>query len=370
MATIYDLNGPIDLGGNSGSGDGTPGAQGPVGPPGSDAECKEYKLKVISETDPHGMDVAGSGSPVVDPKFICGPAKNDLIVDDDGSITGPSMASVYTILNERGGAQSQKVSETSEPKWSTELSIAYMNIYISSAEENTTINIDSEATGGAYNVGSNGADGKYDSWAELQASKFGDYSIRTNYTEVNKDGITKIIPPGGNFILRLGRKTHGGPRWTLKAYSIDLNLQGGSPAIQLIDEEGYWSSVNMIEGDGITINSTAEGMTFSIEGENNLKTGGAIKGDLGVTSTHQSGNQPVLWTIHEESTGFTASGNGTVNAKTYYGDGHTPTHNYEMTSKAYVDAQVTAMRAELEALRKYVGMPAAAAAAAAEHCEE
>jgi len=155
--------------------------------------------------------------PIVEPDFIVGPADNELIVNADGSVTGPSKASVYTM------AQSQKVSELSEPKWSTELSIAYMNIYVNGGGpgKNARINIDSKATDGIYNVGNHGADGKYSSWADLQASEYGDYSVRTNYTELNDDGIKEVIPPGGNFILRLGRTTHGGPNWTLKAYSVN-----------------------------------------------------------------------------------------------------------------------------------------------------
>jgi len=187
----------------------------------SKAGTAYYTEKVNHQVgvDADNCDVTDT-NPVVPYSQIVGPADEDLTTNADGSVTGSSMASVYTM------AKSQKVSELSEPKWSTELSIAYMNIYITTvidgARVNKRINIDPVATDAPYNVGTNGADGKYDSWAELQASEYRDYSVRTNYTERNKDGITEVIPLGSNFILRLGRTgPHGGPNWTLKSYSVN-----------------------------------------------------------------------------------------------------------------------------------------------------
>jgi hypothetical protein len=185
----------------------------------SKAGTAYYTEKVNHQVgvDADNCDVTDT-NPVVPYSQIVGPADEDLTTNADGSVTGSSMASVYTM------AKSQKVSELSEPKWSTELSIAYMNIYITAgARENQKITIQPGRSNGKYYVGNEGQDpDNFGTWADLQASEYyGEFSVRTNYLEINKDGIPEVIPSGGNFILRLGRTEHGGPNWTLKSYSVN-----------------------------------------------------------------------------------------------------------------------------------------------------
>ena len=153
--------------------------------------------------------------PVVGLEFIVGPADSDLTVNADGSVTGPTKsgkAAVYAL------ATSQKVSALSEPTWSS-TPAGYMNIYINGGVgKNERITIEPAETSGPYYVGAKGGAGKFDTWQGLKDSKYGDYTVRTNFgPELDgPGGLQDPIKAGGNFVLRLNAGT-----FTLKKYSVN-----------------------------------------------------------------------------------------------------------------------------------------------------
>jgi hypothetical protein len=132
--------------------------------------------------------------PVVALEFIVGPEGSDLTVNADGSVTGPTKsgkAAVYAM------ATAQKVSALSEPTWSSTPG-GYMNIYINGgAGKNERITIEPGRTNGKYYVGKEGSGVEnFNTWKDLQDSKYGDYTVRTNFGP-------ELDGPGGTRTWRL-----------------------------------------------------------------------------------------------------------------------------------------------------------------------
>jgi len=94
-----------------------------------------------------------------------------------------------------------------------------MNIYINGGVgKNERITIEPAETSGPYYVGAKGGAGKFDTWQGLKDSKYGDYTVRTNFgPELDgPGGLQDPIKAGGNFVLRLNAGT-----FTLKKYSVN-----------------------------------------------------------------------------------------------------------------------------------------------------
>jgi len=154
-------------------------------------------------------------TPIVDPAFIVGPADNELTVNADGSIEGPTRegkAAVYAMAN--GGL----VTDLREPTWSS-MPVGIMNIYINGGVgKNERITIEPGRSNGKFYIGKEGTEAKnFDTWSELQA-EYGDYTVRTNWTE--PDAVEGLpldpIKIGGNFVLRLNAAT-----FKLNQYSVN-----------------------------------------------------------------------------------------------------------------------------------------------------
>ena len=154
-------------------------------------------------------------TPIVDPNFIVGPADNELTVNADGSIEGPTRegkAAVYAMAN--GGL----VRDLKEPTWSS-MPVGIMNIYINGGVgKNERITIEPGRSNGKFYIGKEGTEAKnFDTWSELQA-EYGDYTVRTNFgPELDgPGGFQDPIPNGGNFVLRLNAAT-----FKLNQYSVN-----------------------------------------------------------------------------------------------------------------------------------------------------
>ena len=150
---------------------------------------------------------------VVSLEFIVGPADRKLTVNPDGSVTGPGNAAVYAM------ATAKKVSALSEPTWSS-TPAGYMNIYINGGVgKNERITIEPGRSNGKYYVGEEGLEAEnFGTWKDLQASKYRDYTVRTNYGP-EYEGVASLRDPikrGGNFVLRLNAA-----RFTLNQYSVN-----------------------------------------------------------------------------------------------------------------------------------------------------